>query len=463
MDTKYAVIDIETTGGLPRRDKIIEVGIIVHDGRHELDRYESLIDPGISIPPQITRLTGITTDMVAGAPKFHEVARRIVELTKDAVFVAHNVRFDYNFIREEFARLGYTFTRKQLCTKRLARKSIEGLRSYSLESLIHYFGISVKNRHRALDDAYAASEVLQKVLFNEENRSITWDLIHQGVKEARLPASLSLEYLHQMPEDCGIYFFHNEAGDVIYVGKSKNIKDRILQHFADHTEKATVLQQMVHSISYEILGSELLALLRENEEIKKIKPEINRQLRKKELPYGLYHWIDENGYYRYSFEKIKEESADPEWTLVKRFHGPNPVKAYLTAAAERNQLCPKLLELEKPGGACFHYHVGTCAGACLGLESYESYNQRAKQVLGKSAPIAEDFIIQEVGRAPDEVCLLWIRNGRCIGYQYKSELDQVPVDEWSFQKLATDEDAGIILRHYLAKNKVLRRPRALFG
>ena len=132
MSTNYAVIDIETTGGLPRRDKIIEVGIILYDGEKEIDRFESLVDPGITIPPQITRLTGITNQMVEDAPKFFEVARKIVEITQGAVFVAHNVRFDYNFIREEFARLGYTYTRKQLCTKRLAKKSIEGLRSYSL-------------------------------------------------------------------------------------------------------------------------------------------------------------------------------------------------------------------------------------------------------------------------------------------------------------------------------------------
>ena len=141
MSTKYAVIDIETTGGLPRRDRIIEIGIILYDGEKELDRFESLIDPGISIPPQITRLTGIHSGMVEAAPKFFEVAKQIVELTEGAIFVAHNVRFDYNFIREEFSRLGYTFTRKQLCTKRLARKSIEGLRSYSLESLINHFNI----------------------------------------------------------------------------------------------------------------------------------------------------------------------------------------------------------------------------------------------------------------------------------------------------------------------------------
>ncbi len=461
MSTNYAVIDIETTGGLPRHDKIIEVGIILYDGRKEIGRFESLIDPGISIPPQITRLTGISTEMTIGAPKFYEVAKKIVKMTEGAVFVAHNVRFDYNFIREEFARLGYTFTRKQLCTKRLARKAIDGLRSYSLESLIHYFGIKVQHRHRALDDAYAASVVLDHVLQREENMSMAMDLIHQGVKEARLPASLSLDYLHSMPEECGIYYFHNASGDIIYVGKSINIKDRILQHFADHTEKATTLQQQVDSITYEISGSELLALLRENEEIKNLKPEVNRQLRKKALPIGIYMFQDQKGYYRLVTQKIIDD--DPDLTLVKKFTTSNNARSFLEASIEKYQLCLKLSGIEKYGGPCFNYQIGKCLGACIEEEPYELYNRRAKNILGKNVLSNEDFIIAEKGRSSEEQTLLWIKNGKCAGYLYKNEYDQVPVDESNFTSLLNDDDAGIILRNYLSKKKVVRKQRILFG
>lgn len=461
MSTNYAVIDIETTGGLPRRDKIIEVGIILYDGEKEIDRFESLVDPGITIPPQITRLTGITNQMVEDAPKFYEVARKIVEITQGAIFVAHNVRFDYNFIREEFARLGYTYTRKQLCTKRLAKKSIEGLRSYSLESLIHYFGIKVKSRHRALDDAYAASVVLDQVLNKKGNDSMAWDLIHQGVKESRLPASITLEYLHSMPEECGIYYFHNKNSDVIYVGKSINIKDRILQHFADHTEKATTLHQQVDSISYNVLGSELLALLKENEEIKKIKPEVNRQLRKKAFPIGLYEYMDQNGYLRFSIQSLAED--DPELQLVKKFTTTQNAKAFLSAQIERHQLCLKLCGIEKYGGPCFNRHIDKCFGGCLNEEEPEMYNQRAVQVLGKNFIGREEYIIHEEGRTPHETTLLWIKNGKCSGYLYKNEYDQVPLEESNFTPLLMDDDAGVILRNYLAKNKVYKQAVTLFA
>ncbi len=455
METKYAVIDIETTGGLPQRDRIIEIGIILYDGEKETGRFGSLIDPGISIPPQITRLTGITTEMVSGQPKFYEVAKEIVQFTQGAVFVAHNVRFDYNFIREEFSRLGYTYTRKQLCTKRLARLSLPGLGSYSLESLIRHLDIQVKHRHRALDDAYAACAVMDHVFRLEENREKAIELIHQGVKESRLPASISLDYLHSLPEACGIYYFHNRSGDVIYVGKSKNIKDRVLQHFADHTQKAVHLQQQVDSITYEITGSELLALLRENEEIKKIKPEINRALRKKELPYGIYATVDEKGFIR--FEVDKARPVNENTVLIKKFSTPANARAFLSAAVERYGLCQKLTSLERSGGSCFHYQIGKCRGACQGLEPPESYNERALLLQEKLVFPQKTFLVTESGRSQGETTVLCFRQGICIGYQYKDEYSGSFLSEEDLIPLPADEDTPSILRNYFSKN-----PRAVW-
>ncbi len=455
MQTKYAVIDIETTGGLPQRDRVIEIGIILYDGEKETGRFESLIDPGFSIPPQITRLTGITSNMVSGQPKFYEVAKQVVELTQGAVFVAHNVRFDYNFIREEFSRLGYTYTRKQLCTKRLARLGLPGLGSYSLESLIHHLDIKVKHRHRALDDAYAACAVMDHVFRLEENREKAIELIHQGVRESRLPASISLDYLHGLPEACGIYYFHNSSGDVIYVGKSKNIKDRILQHFADHTQKATNLQQQVDSITYEITGSELLALLRENEEIKKIKPEINRALRKKELPYGIYVYVGEEGFIRYEIDKLRP--VDENALLIKKFSTPANARSFLSAAVERYRLCQKLTSLERFGGPCFYYQIGKCSGACLGEETAESYNERALLLQEKLVFPQKSFLVTESGRSHGETTLLCFRKGICIGYQYMDEFSRTPVNEDDLVPLPADEDTPSILRNYFTKN-----PRAVW-
>jgi len=166
---KYAIIDIETTGGMAKRDKITEIGIVIHDGEKIVDTYESLINPGRHIPPNITRITGITDDMVADAPRFYEVAKTIVEMTEGAIFVAHNVRFDYSFIKEAFNDLGYTFSKRQLDTVRLARKTFPGLKSYSLGNLIKHFGIKVNARHRALEDAIATTELLELIFAKEDS------------------------------------------------------------------------------------------------------------------------------------------------------------------------------------------------------------------------------------------------------------------------------------------------------
>src|SRR6188474_2326602 len=177
MERKYAIVDIETTGGLVKRDKITEIAIVLHDGQNVIDQYQTLINPERSIPPYISTLTGITDDMVADAPLFCEVAKEIVLRTEGAVFVAHNARFDYGFLREEFSRLGYAFTRKQLCTVRLSRKLLPSLRSHSLDSLIRHYQLQVDNRHRALDDALATAEIFKIMTYMGEGVNEMSDLI----------------------------------------------------------------------------------------------------------------------------------------------------------------------------------------------------------------------------------------------------------------------------------------------
>jgi len=210
----YAIVDIETTGGMPKRDRITEVGIVIFDGEKVIDTYETLINPCRSIPYEITRITGINDDMVADAPKFYEVAKKIVEMTEGHIFVAHNVRFDYGFLREEFKSLGFTFTRKQLCTVRLSRQKLPGLKSYSLGNIIRHYGIQVNARHRALDDALATAE-LMKIIFTKTDPTETIKtMINKGIKESKLPKGISMEYLQSLPETAGVYYLTNDY-DVI--------------------------------------------------------------------------------------------------------------------------------------------------------------------------------------------------------------------------------------------------------
>ncbi|HMP30327.1 MAG TPA: exonuclease domain-containing protein, partial [Saprospiraceae bacterium] len=249
-DKLYAVIDIETTGGLPKRDKITEIAIILYDGHKEVGSFTSLINPERSIPPEITRITGITSTMVQDAPKFYEIAKTIVEMTEGAIFVAHNVSFDYNFLREEFAHLGYTYSRKQLCTVKLARKAFPGLKSYALGALINHFGIEVNARHRAYDDTRATTIILDKILHKSDQSENVNHLINQGIRETRLPENFTVEDLHALPETPGVYYMYNNYHRVLYVGKSINIKKRIMQHFADNRRKTDRMLQEVKDIDY---------------------------------------------------------------------------------------------------------------------------------------------------------------------------------------------------------------------
>ena len=267
----FTIIDVETTGGSSAYERITEIAIVRHDGERIVDTFSTLINPEKSIPWNITRLTGISNEMVADAPKFYEVAKKIVELTEDAVFVAHNVSFDYGFIREEFARLGYPFTRKQLCTVRMSRKAFPGLRSYSLSNLKQHFGIYAEQSHRALDDTLATVQIFERILAEQNDIEIS-SFVHQGIRESKLPEGITLERLHEAPEACGVYYLYDVDKNVIYVGKSLNIRKRLLEHFADQTPKGEKMRIGVADFSCEITGSELVALLLESAEIKRLQP-----------------------------------------------------------------------------------------------------------------------------------------------------------------------------------------------
>jgi len=347
LDRKYAIVDIETTGGLVKRDKITEIAIVLHDGDNVIDQYQTLINPERSIPPYISTLTGIRDDMVADAPLFCEVAKEIVLRTEGAVFVAHNARFDYGFLREEFSRLGYAFTRKQLCTVRLSRKLLPSLRSHSLDSLIRHYQLQVENRHRALDDALATAEVFAKMTRMNPGINEVSDLINMGIKEARLPTSISLEQLHALPEAAGVYYFHDSDGAVIYVGKSIHIKKRVIQHFAEISNKAGKLQQRVHDITYHLTGSELIASLFENAEIKRLQPEINRAQRRKSFPFAIYYYFDEGGYIQMKVRKKNKIESQGTAAVLHELPDAPSASAYLRNLTDKYGLCLKKTDIER--------------------------------------------------------------------------------------------------------------------
>jgi DNA polymerase-3 subunit epsilon len=415
---RYAIIDIETTGGTAQREKITEIAIILHDGRQVIETYETLLNPERSIPLYITQMTGISDTMVRTAPKFYEVAKKIVQMTEGAVFVAHNVRFDYSFVQEEFRRLGFTFSRPQLCTVKLSRAAFPGLASYSLGNLIQHFNIQVSHRHRAMADAMATKELFEKIFLVSQNQETATDFINKGLKSTQLPVGISLEKLHALPETCGVYYLHDTEGGIIYVGKSINIQKRLFEHFADKTEKGDKLQEGVADISYEETGSELIALLLEDMEIKRLKPRINKAQRRTFFPYGIYRFEDEKGYIR--FHAVKNVATiRKKHTILQEFSKLNDAKSFLKGLARRFDLCEKLMEPHATEGACFNYHIGLCHGACIGKELADTYNERASAVAERlDNRFEDDFFLVSPGRTGDEQAVVLVENGHFRGYGY---------------------------------------------
>lgn len=418
MSKLYAIVDIETTGGRANRDRITEVAIALHDGEKVIDSYETLINPETIIPYGITRLTGITQEMVEDAPKFYEVAKKIVQMTEKAVFVAHNVRFDYGFIREEFRRLGYTYSRRQLCTVRLTRNTFPGLPSYSLDNLIRHFKIPFRNRHRAMGDVEATTILFEKILAKEESKEKMKDMVNLGVKESRLPANITLEQLHALPEVAGVYYFYDIYKEVVYVGKSINIKKRVMEHFAKTTTKASKLQKLVADISYEVTGSELIALLHESYEIKRLRPPVNRAQRLRDFPYVIHQYNNEEGYLCLDVAKPTAK-VRKTMKVVAEYPKIASAKGYLARALNTFELCAYHCNIEAGNKPCFNYHVKKCYGSCLGKESPEEYNERVEEAIAYLLTVfEEDFFVIDSGRTETEKAVVLVEQGHYAGYGY---------------------------------------------
>ena len=451
---EYAIIDVETTGGRASRDRVTEVGIVVFDGQKVVDTFQSLVNPETRIPAGITELTGITMEMVADAPKFHEIARKIVEITTDRIFVAHNSRFDYDFIREEFRRLGYTYMRKQLCTVRLTRKTYPGLRSYSLGNLTKHFGIELDNHHRAFADATATTELLKLNLIGSESDKDIKRIVNLGITETKLPENLKMEVLDGLPEQCGVYYFHDTTGRVIYVGKSKNIRSRAAQHFNDRTAKGKLIAAQVADITWELTGSELVALLHESEEIKRLQPTINRAARRTKFAYCIVSKLNDDGYRVFDIVKNTAQVRKHE-DVVSEFPTLSRAKGRLNFVRKHLSLCGILCKLNNGRGPCFHFHLKQCRGACTGQEDATTYNERAE--IGRlhlRNVFDYDFLLFQRGRSHDEEAVILVQDGKYRGYGYinKDEAHDVASAMRCVKNLQSHPDTARIIQGYVAKH-----------
>ncbi len=301
----YAIVDIETTGGSATYHKITEICILVHNGKEIVKKFHTLINPGCPIPLTISLLTGITDEMVADAPFFYQVAKEIYEMTDNAIFVAHSVNFDFSFLKKEFEELGGEFVRKKLCTVRLSRKLIPGFRSYSLGKLCEHLNIVIENRHRAHGDAEATAKLFTLLLERDKDQEFIKHSLTKNSKETTLPPNISKQTYEALPEKTGVYYFHDRNGKIIYVGKAANIKERVCSHFSGntHTKSRVLFLSNIFDVSCDVTGSEFIALLLENEAIKKHYPRYNRTNKTFALTIGYYTYEDQNGYLRLAMNK----------------------------------------------------------------------------------------------------------------------------------------------------------------
>jgi DNA polymerase-3 subunit epsilon len=406
----YCIIDIETTGGQFNEEGITEVAIYKFDGHEVVDQFISLINPEKPIQPFVVKLTGINEKMLEFAPKFHEVAKRIVEITADCILVAHNALFDYRILRNEFARLGYDFTSKTICTVELAQNLIPDQPSYSLGKLVRSLGIPMADRHRASGDAMATVKLFKLLLEKDLKKNVLKEFVKQEI-EKTLNVKL-LEIVQSLPSRTGVFYMHNGSGDIILVGKSRNIRKKINQYFTGTNKKSKLLQKDTVAVTYEETGSDLIGYIKESQEINSIKPLLNsKNTNKKEFPFGLYFFKDLHGYL--NLEIRKTDKRKKEITL---FTSISDAKNGLQRITSHYQLCPKLTGLFETENACYSHKIGECNGACIQTENAIVYNTRVTEFISKNNLDSTNCIVVDRGRKLDERSAIVLENGKVLGY-----------------------------------------------
>lgn len=448
---KYAIVDIETTGGNPKSSKITEIAIYIHDGVNLLDEYQTLVNPEIPIPEFIARLTHITDDMVKDAPRFFEVAKDIVKFTEDCIFVAHNVSFDYKVLRAEFKSLGFDYRRDHLCTVRASKYVIPGYKSYSLGKISRDLGIKIEGRHRAWGDALATTKLFA-IIFEKDPDNLN-GFIQNEVNPKLLHPNLNIDDLEEFPNKPGVYYFYDNNDKLIYIGKSKHIKKRIEQHLINHkTKKAVEMKNAIAHIKYSLTGSELVALLKESKEIKEFRPKFNRAQKKISFPLGLYQFTDQLGYMNLYLDRVNNVEANPITTFTTKASA----KPYIDKIVEEFQLCQKLCGISHGGKTCFNFQIKTCNGACIQEESSEDYNNRVDAFIEKYT--LENQIIFDKGRHFKERAFVLIENGLYQGYGY------IPYNEYKvanpkvkkyLEQAEHNRDAQSIIKMMLRTNPKL--------
>ncbi|MAW94603.1 MULTISPECIES: exonuclease domain-containing protein [unclassified Leeuwenhoekiella] len=436
----YAILDLETTGGKYNEEGITEVAIYKFDGREIVDQFISLVNPERPIQAFVVGLTGINNQMLRNAPKFYEVAKRIIEITQDCIIVAHNAQFDYRILQLEFDRLGYDYQRKSLCTVELAQELLPDQESYSLGKLARNLGIPVTDRHRANGDALATVKLFKILLAKDTQKKIIQESVKLNPKK-QLDTKLR-DLIEEVPSETGVFYMHNANGRVIYIGKSRNMKKQVNQHFTSDNKKSKRIQDEVEALSYDETGSELVALLKENEEVKKIRPYHNKSTRRARFKAQLVSFLDADGYLN-----LKLEKADRNKACITTFATIPSGLAYLQRKSEEYELCPVKTGLE---------HSEELSGC---EDSPEVYNQRVQNFIDTHTLEGKNKIIIDRGPSREERSAILIENGQFKGlgyYNLNHQITNLEILERIITTMQDTQDARHIIQSYLRNRKVIK-------
>ena len=433
----YAVVDIETTGSHASGNGITEIGIVIHDGEKVINFYESLVNPLCPIPYFIQRLTGIDHSMVAKAPTFEEIAGQVFELLQDKVFVAHNVNFDYSFVKHHLKNAGYELETKKLCTVRLSRKVLPGLNGYSLGKLTQRLGINHSNHHRAGGDALATADLL-KIILNNDKEGVIKEMLKGRNSEQYLPPHLPVENLEQLPNTPGVYYFYNAAGKAIYIGKAKNIRKRVRSHFSNNKtnrQKQDFLRE-THRITYKECATELMAHILESSEIRRLWPVHNRSQRGFLPEFGLFVYDDMQGYKRFTVEKIRR-SLKPIYTFNTIMEG----HLRLREMVEEFGLCKRLCNLATSPDCDCDPHLPP-----------DEYNVKAEEAMDWIRKHLPTFALIDKGIEDNEHSCILMVEGNLYGMGYlndkKLQIKSIETLRQSIEPLQdNDYIRNLVFRH----------------
>ena len=408
----YAIVDIETTGGHAAANGITEIAVYIHNGERVVKHFETLINPNCAIPRFITGLTGIDDKMVAGAPLFDEVADVLFELLNDKIFIAHNVNFDFSFLKHHFKEAGYDLTAKKLCTVRLAKKVFQGLPSYSLGNLCRLLKLPIINRHRAGGDAMATVKLFEHCLANNGIEHIE-QMLKRSSADQWLPLHLTKKDIQQLPQCPGVYYFLDAKDKIVYVGKAVNIRKRVSSHFThnDPDRKRQNFLRTIHKIKFKECATELEAIVLESAEIKRLWPKYNVSQKQPQQKYALYMFEDNRGYMRLAIDKKKKH-----FPSLYNFNMLHEGLVMLKKMIEEFELNEKL---------CFIDKTPFTEKDISFLDPPHIYNGKIKKALEALNEQLPTFAVIDDGIKKDEKLCLLVERGNFWGMGYVSSAQQI--------------------------------------